>query len=101
MPAIFAGYLCRKWNLRNIKFIKGVTLRKLDVKVFSRLNLVNGDRGEIVKKSSWRHWCFDEDYKRDNPKNKLICKLPNNLAVKLFNTTCFNNPHTFRNKINR
>ena len=64
----FAGYLCRKWNLRNIKFIEGVTLRKLEVNVFSRLNLVNGDRGEILKKSSWRHWCFDEDYKKENPK---------------------------------
>ena len=66
----FAGYLCRKWNLRNMKFIEGVTLRKLEVNVFSRLNLGNGERGEILKKSSWRHWCFDEDYKRENPKNK-------------------------------
>lgn len=64
----FGSYLCRKWNERNIKWVPGTTLRKFEVNSFSQVNLPDGGKGEIVKKNSWRHWCFDEDFKAENPK---------------------------------
>jgi hypothetical protein len=63
----YGGFLCRKWNERNIKWVEGTTLRKLEIIVYSQLNLPNGEKGGISRKLSWRHWCFDDDYKRDNP----------------------------------
>jgi predicted DCC family thiol-disulfide oxidoreductase YuxK len=64
----YGGYLCRKWNDRKIKLVEGTTLRKLEIVVFSQPNLPDGERGGISRKLSWRHWCFEEDLKRDNPK---------------------------------
>lgn len=66
----YGGYLCRKWNTRNIKLVKGTTLRKMEIIVYSQMNLPNGEKGGISRKLSWKHWCFDEDYKRDNPANR-------------------------------
>lgn len=63
----YGGFLCRKWNERNIKWVEGTTLRKLEIIVYSQPNLPNGDKGGISRKLSWKHWCFDEDFRRDNP----------------------------------
>lgn len=63
----YGGYLCRKWNERNEKWVEGTTLRKMEIVVYSQQNLPDGEKGGISRKLSWRHWCFDEDYKRDNP----------------------------------
>lgn len=63
----YGGFLCRKWNDRNEKWVPNTTLRKMEIIVFSQPNLPDGDKGGISRKLSWRHWCFDEDYKRDNP----------------------------------
>lgn len=62
----YGGYLCREWNERHIKKIKGTTLRKMEIIVYSQINLPNGNKGEASRKLSWKHWCFDEDYKKDN-----------------------------------
>jgi predicted DCC family thiol-disulfide oxidoreductase YuxK len=62
----YGGYLCREWNERNIKKVKDQSLRKLEIIVFSQGNLPDGSKGGISRKLSWRHWCFDEDYKKDN-----------------------------------
>lgn len=64
----YGGYLCRKWNERNIKWVPGTTLRKMEIIVYTQLNLPDGDKGGISRKLSWNHWCFDEDFKRDNPR---------------------------------
>lgn len=64
----YGGYLCRQWNERKIKWVKNTTLRKMEIIVFTQLNLPDGGKGAIGRKLSWRHWCFDEDYNRDNPK---------------------------------
>lgn len=64
----YGGYLCRLWNTRNQKWVEGTTLRKMEIVVYSQPNLPDGEKGGISRKLSWRHWCFDEDYKRDNPK---------------------------------
>lgn len=66
----YGGYLCRKWNDRKIKLVKNTTLRKMEIIVFSQQNLLDGDKGGISRKLSWRHWCYDEDYKRDNPSSR-------------------------------
>ena len=63
----YGGYLCRLWNERNIRHVPDQTLRKMEIVVYSQPNLPDGDKGGISRKLSWRHWCFDEDYKRDNP----------------------------------
>jgi predicted DCC family thiol-disulfide oxidoreductase YuxK len=65
----YGGYLCRAWNDRRLRWIPHTTLRKLEIIVFSQLNLPNGNKGGITRKLSWKHWCFDEDFKRDNPGN--------------------------------
>ncbi|MCM2348905.1 MAG: DCC1-like thiol-disulfide oxidoreductase family protein [Bacteriovoracaceae bacterium] len=61
----YGGYLCRQWNKRNIRLVKDTTLRKMEIIVYSQPNLPNGDKGGISRKLSWKHWCFDEDYKRE------------------------------------
>lgn len=63
----YGGFLCRKWNDRKMKLVKGTTLRKMEIIVFSQPNLPDGGKAGISRKLSWKHWCFDEDYKRDNP----------------------------------
>lgn len=62
----YGGYFCRLWNERKEGLIPGVKLRKLELIVFSQINLPNGDRGGITRKSSWKHWCFDSDYKKES-----------------------------------
>lgn len=67
----YGGFLCRQWNSRGIRK-KDTTLRSMEIVSYSQLNLPNGDRGGIERKLSWKHWCFDEDYKREAksaPKN--------------------------------
>lgn len=64
----YGGFLCRLWNSRKIRK-KETTLRKMEIISYSQLNLPNGDRGGIEKKLTWRHWCFDEDYKREAQQN--------------------------------
>lgn len=61
----YAGFLCRKWNDQKRGLIPETSLRKMEVIVYSQLNLPDGSRGGINKKLSWKHWCFDEDYKRE------------------------------------
>jgi hypothetical protein len=60
----YGGYLCRLWNTRKIRF-KDVDLKKMEINSYSQLNLPNGDRGGIERKLTWKHWCFDEDFKRE------------------------------------
>jgi predicted DCC family thiol-disulfide oxidoreductase YuxK len=62
----YGGYLCREWNDRKIRLVKDQTLRKMEIIVYTRPNLENGERGGITRKLSWKHWCFDEDMKKDN-----------------------------------
>lgn len=62
----YGGYLCRQWNDRRIRWKKNTTLRKMEIIVFSQGNLEDGGKGPINRKLSWKHWCYDEDYKRDN-----------------------------------
>ncbi len=64
-----SSFLCRKWNERGLGFVPNTTLRKLEVKVFSQFNLLNYEKGDIRMKHSWKHWCFDEDFRKENPKN--------------------------------
>lgn len=64
----YGGYLCREWNERGIRKVPGVNLKKFEIVVYSQLNLPNDDKGGIARKMSWKHWCFDEDYKKENPK---------------------------------
>jgi predicted DCC family thiol-disulfide oxidoreductase YuxK len=64
----YGGYLCRLWNERNIKWVEDTTLRKMEIIVYSQLNLADGDKGGVTRKLSWKHWCFDEDYRKENPK---------------------------------
>lgn len=59
----YAGYLCRLWNDKKRGHRK-TTLKKFEVIVFSQLNLADGTKGGISRKLSWRHWCFDEDFKK-------------------------------------
>jgi len=60
----FGGYLCREWNDRKIRWVKDTTLRKFEIIVYSQPNTLQG-KGGINRKLSWKHWCFDEDYKRE------------------------------------
>jgi hypothetical protein len=62
----YGGYLCRSWNDRNIQLVKDVSLRTFEIIVYSQGNLPDGQKGGINRKLSWKHWCFDEDYKKDN-----------------------------------
>lgn len=63
----YGGYLCREWNDRHIQKVPGTTLRKFEIIVYSQGNLPNDEKSGISRKLSWKHWCFDEDYKRENP----------------------------------
>lgn len=61
----FGSYLCRTWNERKIRKVPNTTLRKMEIIVYSQPNLPDGDKGGISRKLSWKHWCFEEDLKRD------------------------------------
>ena len=63
----YGGYICRQWNDKKERFMPDLTLRKFEIVVYSQPNLPDGEKGGISRKLSWRHWCFDEDFKRDNP----------------------------------
>lgn len=65
----YGGYLCREWNERNIQWVKDTTLRKFEIIVYSQMNLPKGEKGGITRKLSWKHWCFDEDYKNERNKD--------------------------------
>jgi predicted DCC family thiol-disulfide oxidoreductase YuxK len=60
----YGGFLCRKWNNREIRK-NNLTLRKMEIITYSQMNLPDGKRGGIERKLSWKHWCFDEDYKSE------------------------------------
>lgn len=64
----YGGYLCREWNERKIQKVPGVDLRKFEIIVYTQLNLPNDEKGGIGRKLSWKHWCFDEDFKKENNK---------------------------------
>ncbi len=64
----YGGYLCRYWNERGIRK-KDSVLRKMEIISYSQMNLPDGQRGGIERKLSWKHWCFDEDYKREAGRN--------------------------------
>ncbi len=66
----YGGFLCRQWNTRNIRKKAGVVLKKIEILTYSQMNLPNGDRGGVEKKLSWKHWCFDEDYRREAGQQK-------------------------------
>lgn len=59
------GYYCRLWNKRNIRWVPETTLRKFEIIVYSQQNLPNGEKDGVTRKLSWKHWCFDEDYKKE------------------------------------
>jgi hypothetical protein len=40
----------------------------MEIIVYSQSNLLNGEKGGISRKLTWKHWCFDEDYNKENPK---------------------------------
>lgn len=61
----YGSFLCRQWNDRKIRWKKDTTLRRMEIVVYSQPNLSGGGRGGISRKSSWKHWCFDEDYGRE------------------------------------
>lgn len=63
----YAGYLCRLWNERKIRPVDQ-SLQKMDVIVYSQMNLPDGSKGPINRKHSWKHWCFQEDYDREHTK---------------------------------
>ncbi|MES2525786.1 MAG: HTTM domain-containing protein [Bdellovibrionota bacterium] len=60
----YGGFLCRLWNTRMIRK-KDTTLRKMEIITYSQMNLPGGVRGGVERKLSWKHWCFDDDYKRE------------------------------------
>lgn len=64
----YGGFLCRQWNERNIKWVSDTSLRKFEIIVYSQPTLLNNQKGGISRKLSWKHWCFDEDYKAESGK---------------------------------
>lgn len=60
----FGGYLCRRWNQTKPRPVPENELKTFEIIVYSQQNLVNRDKGGIIKKMSWTHWCFDEDLKK-------------------------------------
>lgn len=60
----YGGFLCRLWNERKIRK-KDSVLRKMEIISYSQLNLPDGQKGGVERKISWKHWCFDEDYKQE------------------------------------
>jgi uncharacterized membrane protein YphA (DoxX/SURF4 family) len=63
----YGGYLCREWNQRNIRLVPDQTLRKMEIIIYSQVNLPDGLKAGVEKKMSWNHWCFEQDLKKDNP----------------------------------
>jgi predicted DCC family thiol-disulfide oxidoreductase YuxK len=63
----FGGYLCRRWNDRKYDWGTGRKLVKMEIASYSQMNLLNNEKGSINKKLTWKHWCFDKDFDRDNP----------------------------------
>ena len=61
----YGGYLCREWNERRVNIKPNTTLRKMEVIVYSQPNLPNNQKGGISVKLSWKHWCFDDDFKKE------------------------------------
>ncbi|HXH31869.1 MAG TPA: DCC1-like thiol-disulfide oxidoreductase family protein [Bacteriovoracaceae bacterium] len=61
----YGGFLCRKWNDRNIKLVPGTSLRKLEIVIYSQPNLAGGGKGGISRKLSWKHWCYKTDMEMD------------------------------------
>lgn len=61
----YGGYLCRTWNERHIRKVENLLLTKFEVVVYTQPNLPDGSRGGVSRKLSWKHWCFDEDYKKE------------------------------------
>jgi hypothetical protein len=39
----------------------------MEIASYSQMNLLNNEKGSINKKLTWKHWCFDKDFDRDNP----------------------------------
>lgn len=68
----YGGYLCRAWNDRKMNFGIQRKLLKMEIASYSQLNLLNDERGPIEKKMSWKHWCFDKEFKKDNPGKTMI-----------------------------
>jgi predicted DCC family thiol-disulfide oxidoreductase YuxK/uncharacterized membrane protein YphA (DoxX/SURF4 family) len=64
----YGGFLCRQWNERKERLVPETTLRKFEIIVYSQTNFIDGATGPINRKLSWKHWCFDEDYRRENQK---------------------------------
>ncbi len=64
----YGGYLCREWNERHIAWVKDTTLRKFEIIVYTQPNMPNGEKGGISRKLSWKHWCFDEEFKKEGKK---------------------------------
>lgn len=62
----YGGFLCRQWNDLKIQKVPDTTLRSLEIIVYSQLNLPNDQKGGITKALTWKHWCFDSDYKKEN-----------------------------------
>ncbi len=66
----YGGFFCRLWNDRKLGFVKDVKLKKLEIIVYSQMNHLDGSKGEALRKLSWKHWCFDEDYKKESKDTK-------------------------------
>jgi Vitamin K-dependent gamma-carboxylase len=63
----YGGYLCRRWNDQKIRSVENALLKKFEIIVYSQATERDGSKGGISRKLSWKHWCFDQDYKRENP----------------------------------
>lgn len=61
----YASYLCRKWNTLHEGFVPNKKLKKMEINVFSQLNLPNNERGGIVEKGTWTHWCYGKEDQSD------------------------------------
>lgn len=57
----FGSYLCRNWNDLGNGLIPEVKLRKLEINIYSQMNLLNNQKEGVVKKATWTQWCFDKD----------------------------------------
>lgn len=62
----YGGFLCRRWNTRKIRWVKDQTLRKFEIIIYSQMNFLDNKKAGIMKKLSWKHWCYNEDMKKDN-----------------------------------
>jgi predicted DCC family thiol-disulfide oxidoreductase YuxK len=66
----YGGFLCRQWNDKKIRAVDKVDLKKLEIIIYSQFNLPNGDKSGISRGLSWKHWCFERDYKLQNVQKK-------------------------------